>query len=91
MKTLSTRKNWMKPAKVARRKSKAAIKREREATIQERASACDHCGEPFPVTRIRSEGSAVCAAGDGTFVDWGDAIRYFCSKECMESFKEPVA
>lgn len=81
----TSRRMWMRPAKIPRRKSKAAVKREREATIQERVGCCDQCGEPFPVTRIRSEGSAVCAAGDGIFVGWGDTIRYFCSQECLES------
>lgn len=80
-----TRREWMKPAKAPRRKSKAAIRREREATVQERVGCCDRCGEPFPVTWIRSVGSAVCAAGDGIFVDWGDTIRYYCSQECREA------
>jgi hypothetical protein len=80
----------MKPAKMPRRKSKAAIKRERDAERLELVKSCDRCGKPFEVTRIRTDGSAVCAAGDGLLIGWGNKIRFFCSEACKESFKEPA-
>lgn len=63
-------------------------------TLIEIVHFCDKCRTKLPVSRSRTGGSAVCAAGNGesvgTFVDaFGKkSPHYFCSPECKDAFAE---
>jgi hypothetical protein len=47
----------------------------------ELVTKCDRCGNDLGRTCARTEGSLVCAAGAGVYVN-GTHLGFFCSAEC---------
>lgn len=50
-------------------------------------TSCDQCGEQLARTCARSDGSALCAAGEGISVHYNCVWKFFCNEECAMAYR----